>query len=466
MTERAKTQWAKRTSIVFNYLVAFGRRVPSWLKKAPLFPVLVLFLFSLFLAGPVYGFVRLPSKERMTVRVIGTKNFGGQVIFDQEVEVRVGATAGEALEKAVEIDLAGSYVETIAGIKGDQTQYWFYYLNGVMANVFAHSYRLFPGDIQHWDFHDWTTYVMGPSAMTGYFPEPCLHGYGGKVAPTTIVYADGFQDYAQKLKEKLTVLGVREVVIKEASSLTAEEKERNNLFILAPVGSSLLSELNKHYQAREIIYFGEEKIIVRDHKGKHLQTYGPGFGVLQVIQNPWNPKGSLACEGVVWAVTGFDETGVKRAANVLIGQAERLKNTFAAVVGENQLIKVPVTSDGLKTISVETENGVSKQQENAPARALQAEKQEDQEDKVTGEQLGADKTDEHKQSAATENKNEQNGSSEDKQQSLAGQSLPDETNATGQQAALSRLNKLSGFWWVIPLLALIGAGAWWAKRKK
>lgn len=56
------------------------------------------------------------------MRITGTKNFGEEVVFDRKIEVRVGATAGDALEQAAKIEMAGSYIETIEGIKGDQTE--------------------------------------------------------------------------------------------------------------------------------------------------------------------------------------------------------------------------------------------------------------------------------------------------------------------------------------------------------
>jgi hypothetical protein len=142
MNGRIKAQLAKGLNAVLNYLVALNQNFFCWLKKAPLLPALALLFLLLSLVGPVYGFVKLPSKEQMSIRIIGTKNFGEEIVFDRRVEVRVGATAGEALEQAAKIEMDGSYIEAIEGIKGNQTEYWFYYLNGVMANVFAHSYKL------------------------------------------------------------------------------------------------------------------------------------------------------------------------------------------------------------------------------------------------------------------------------------------------------------------------------------
>lgn len=393
----------------------------------------------------------------MTVRVVGTKNFGEQIVFDKEVEVRVGATAGEALEQAVEIDMSGSFIETIAGIKGNQTEYWFYYINGVMANVFAHGYKLQPGDVQYWDFHDWTFYIHSPSAILGAFPEPCRQGYGGKVAPAVVAYAGGFQDEAQKLKEKLVASGVREVAAKDAGTLTADEKKKSNLFIIAPAGSSLINELNKYYREHDSIYFEDGKVIVRDHKGKPAATYGPGWGVLQVTQNPWNPKGSFACEGTVWIISGADETGVKRAANVLAGQPGELKYTFAAAVGNGKMVKAPVGPDGAKTIAVQTEENISRKNK------ATAEKQ------VSPKKQASSPAQEKQQASATTDGEQQAGRQPGEPQAGLREEKPssDRQTETGEAGVQSKLfHRPAIFWWVIPLAAAVGAGAWWLKRKR
>jgi len=495
MVKKIKSRLQEEATPVPGCSIASGgsifrprERLRTWGKPFPPIPgicLLVLLLFLLSLAAPVYGFVRLPSKERMTVRVVGTKNFGEELVFDKQVEVRVGATAGEALEQAVEIDMSGSFIETIAGIKGGQTEYWFYYINGVMANVFAHGYKLHPGDVQYWDFHDWTFYMHGPSAVLGAFPEPCRQGYGGKVAPTMVAYAEGFQDDAQKLKGKLTALGVREVTVKDAASLTAEEKGKSNLFLIAPAGHHLLGELNKQYREQGTVYFEGEKIIVRNHKGKPAATYGPGHGLLQVTQNPWNSKGSWVCEGTVWLVSGVDETGVKRSANILTSQPEKLKYTFAAVVGNGEMVKAPVGPAGVKTVAVQTEENISREKQAATEKRTTPEKQvqpsgEKTVERKTGEEIKiTDKerpqSTEEKQQDGKQPGEPQAGPPEEKQGGSTGEPQagsgeekpsPDEQLQTFNNEQPKPLNRPADFWWIIPLAAAAGAGAWWLKRKR
>lgn len=303
------------------------------------------------------GMIKEQSTEDIQVRVIGTKNFGEELVFDQTVVVKEGTSAGEALEKAAAIEMSGNYIETIAGLKGNQKEYWIYYINGVMANVFAHGYRMKKGDLMHWDFHDWRFYMHSPQAMLSAFPEPCLHGYNGKIKPTVVCYGPGFAAGAEKLKEKLLNNGIKDVTVKEYGSLTAEEKTTFNLFILTKADNPLLQEVNESFVRQELIFFENNQIKVRDYAGKPVKAYGEreGCGVLQMIQNPFNSKGSWACESTVWSVTGLDEEGVNRALDLLLNQTEKLQNTFAVLVDEHNILRAPVSPGGIKTVSLAEE---------------------------------------------------------------------------------------------------------------
>lgn len=313
-------------------------------------------------ALPVEAFVQLPSKERMQVHVTGAKNFGSEVVFDKVVSTGVNSTAGDALEQAAQIDLSGDYIESIAGIKGNQQVYWFYYINGLLSKVFAYGYKLQPGDVETWDFHDWTFYSMGgPSAVLGAFPEPCLHGYRGKVAPTAVVYAPEFAAEARQLGDRLTALGVAGVALKDLNALTDDEKQRDNLFIIATADQPLIASVNQQLQAHEPAYIAGNQIRTRDLAGKDAQTYGAGYGLLDVIQSPWNPLGSWACQNAVWAVTGLDAAGVRRAARVLTGFPAELSRSFALVVGQGEVIRTPIPDGGPQKLAMNTEGESSQQ---------------------------------------------------------------------------------------------------------
>jgi hypothetical protein len=306
---------------------------------------------------------------------------------------------------------------------------------------------------------------MGPSAMIGFFPEPCLHGYEGRVVPTTVVYAQGFYEEAQRLKNKLLKYGVQNVQVKKMSALTVNEKESHNLFLIGLASSPLIKELNQVFQEREVIYFAHNEIIIRNYKGKTGTTYGSGYGILQAAQNPWNPKGSLGCEGVVAVISGLDEPGVKRAANVLINHSEKLKYAFAAVVGKEKVIKAPVTSSGIKVLTVQTEEGISEQKQKKETKEA-LEKQTPVLDLKNQDKKAASKTPETKTKKieASTDTNKNFSLSKTNKAPKDNQLTPVTTKSNSK--AIKNNKHLTDFWWIIPLAIVIEAGIWWIKKKR
>ncbi len=118
-----------------------------------------------------------------------TRDQGSEVIVDREVPA--GLTAMQALDRAADIDTryGGRFVQAINGIGGslDQRRDWFYFINGYEGDRSAAEYKLRPGDVEWWDFRSWKGKMSQP-LVVGAFPEPFLHGYGGKTLPARVVY--------------------------------------------------------------------------------------------------------------------------------------------------------------------------------------------------------------------------------------------------------------------------------------
>ena len=75
----------------------------------------------------------------------------------------------------------GRFVQAIDGLAGDQSQgmAWLYFVNGIQANVGRADYTLHPGDTEWWDYRYWNDLIQVPVAI-GAWPEPFVHGYGGR----------------------------------------------------------------------------------------------------------------------------------------------------------------------------------------------------------------------------------------------------------------------------------------------
>jgi hypothetical protein len=130
-----------------------------------------------------------------------TRDQGAHVLLQRQVPA--GLTAMQALDRVTDITTrySGRYVQSINGIDGsiNARQDWFYFINGYEADRSAAEYRLRNGDVEWWDFRSWRKQLREP-VVVGAFPEPFLHGYGGKRLPARVVYKlDAQRSAAERL---------------------------------------------------------------------------------------------------------------------------------------------------------------------------------------------------------------------------------------------------------------------------
>lgn len=283
------------------------------------------------------------------VRVIATRDFGKELIFDKTVQIDAKATAMDALQKAAQVETkyGGGFVSSIDGISSEyggadsKKKDWFFYINGMVSNVGAGDYVLKEGDIEHWDFRDWSYQQFVP-AIIGSYPQPFLSGFRTSVSPTLVVYEATFHKEAESLVDDLKQMGVSQVSAVSADQLSKGSQEQSNLIIIAGPQNSLILELNRlHKKLGFYAHIEDGKVVVLDSAGKLSKQYDRDCGLIQATQNPWNPQGIGAGESVVWMITGTGANGVRSAANALINNRNELSYAFAAVLSEGITMKVP-----------------------------------------------------------------------------------------------------------------------------
>lgn len=287
--------------------------------------------------------------DTIAVRVVVTRNFGKELMFDERLEVMPNTSAMAALMQVAEVETAygGGFVNGINGLRSGYTGRektetdWFFYVNGIQSNNGALDYKLQEGDIQHWDLHDWSFQKFIP-AIVGNFPEPFVHGYGGKVYSTIIVYQDGWEEDALRVADKLENLGVESVSVRDINGLAGDEKESCNMVLIGTSDFQLIAESNQVWKRLGFFTHLQGGLLeVLDSKGEPLAKYGAGSGVIQATQSPWNPKGTGVCENVVWIVSGLDKAGVKDAVDVLVDRDTDLRYVYTAVIYDKEIVKVP-----------------------------------------------------------------------------------------------------------------------------
>jgi hypothetical protein len=332
------------------------------MPKKPRRPNNTLLLFLVLLTGLCLGELtalavgcRAGSQglaEPVRMRVIATKDFGRELIFDRTVTVEKRLTAQTLLGRVTDFEMDGSYIVEFEGLRGNDRVYWLYYVNGFMSNVFASGYNMRPGDVMQWDFHHWAGTRHGGSAIIGSFPEPFLHGFGGKVSHTIIAYGEGFSAEAEALFDRLGALGVQGISLAHMAELTDRERSESNLILIGLPQEEAMAQLNgAHVPLGLYVWFEEGRMIGGNWKFEPITEFPPGAGVIQATQNYWNKHGIGACENAIFMVSGTDATGVQNAARALIGCADAIlaggnsaiQNAFGAVITpEGEVIRTPL----------------------------------------------------------------------------------------------------------------------------
>ena len=267
-----------------------------------------------------------------------TRGFGThQVAGVNRAHVPGSETVMRMLERSFKVGTryGGGFVQSINGLApSGPTSDWFYYVNGVLASKGAALTAVHAGDRIWWDLHDYSASQNVP-AVVGSFPEPFVHGIGGKRYPVTIECANDVSAACKRVTAAMTALHVP-----AAPQLLGTGSGRDTLGIVvgtwkeisAEVGAELIdygpgaSGVYAHFA-----HHGTELALLNPH-GHVAKTLGAGAGLIAATAD----KSSVP----TWMITGTDTAGVLDAARALTAQA--LHNHFALAVDGSTRLPVPV----------------------------------------------------------------------------------------------------------------------------
>ena len=118
-----------------------------------------------------------------------TRDRGTEVLLT--TSVGAGLTAMQALDREADVETryGGRFVHAVDGLEGSLAAQrdWFWFVNGIEGDRSATEYRLRPGDVLWWDLRSWRGRMRQP-VVVGAFPEPFLHGFGGRRRPAAVRY--------------------------------------------------------------------------------------------------------------------------------------------------------------------------------------------------------------------------------------------------------------------------------------
>jgi hypothetical protein len=272
-----------------------------------------------------------------------TRDFGAKRLLRSSARsIPGGETVMRFLQRHADVETryGGRFVNAIEGLRsgsdGGRRQDWFYYVNGVEADVGAAERKLEAGDRVWWDYHDWSG-VMRVPAVVGSFPEPFIHGSEGKRFPVRIDCAQDARATCEGVSTLLDRAGV-------SPSTTA---------LGAPAGEELLRlvvgewrKVRRDAAARQIeqgpdvsgVFAritpkgGGYELELLDELGRVALGVGPGTGLVAATR--------FEEQQPTWVVTGTDQTGLERAARLL--QRSLLRDRFAVATLRGPPISLPL----------------------------------------------------------------------------------------------------------------------------
>ena len=114
------------------------------------------------------------------VRLVVTRDFGATVLVDTVAPWKKGMTVMRLLAEHATVDTGygGQFVSGIAGVRSTfgsvssaDAADWFYWVDGIMADVGADAWKLHGGETVWWDYHRWAGAMFVPVTLDA-FPAP------------------------------------------------------------------------------------------------------------------------------------------------------------------------------------------------------------------------------------------------------------------------------------------------------
>ena len=240
-------------------------------------------------------------------------------------------------ERKVDTRYGGNFVQSIDGLAGEGSgggSDWFYFVNGIEADVGAAEFELFPGDVVSWDYRRYQA-AMGIPAIVGAYPEPFVHGKEGKRLPVRMECDDDESVACREVRQRLTALGVPVTQAAFGNPGTPDLLR----VVVAPwaearrLRAALTLEQGPQESGVFARFTGEGRALdLLDETGATARTAEPGTGLVAAT--------SIANQGVLWLVTGVDAAGVERAAQAL--DEDTLSDAFAVAVTPSGAVDLPL----------------------------------------------------------------------------------------------------------------------------
>ncbi|MBV8735192.1 MAG: hypothetical protein JO120_10460 [Solirubrobacterales bacterium] len=262
------------------------------------------------------------------VTITVTRDFGAATMGSAVISHPPGGTTALGmLQRRFQVRVgAGSSVRAVGGVAAGATGRWALYINGVASRARA---RVHPGDRLWWDLQD---SGVRPLAAVGSFPEPFVHGIGGRRYPSTLECAGDVAAACRHLAAVLTRAGVP---ISSQAPGTGSGQDSITLVVGTwhEIRAELVATLLESGPRTSGVFarFEGGSLQLLGGHGQVVSTLGPGAGLIAAVAANSAPP--------TWLVVGATERGVAAAARAF--SASRLRDHFALAVSGDHALPVP-----------------------------------------------------------------------------------------------------------------------------
>lgn len=313
----------------------------SFMSAARLLRLTVLAVCALALGGCGLGAGADPDAP---VSLTVTRDFGtGEVLSLPGAKVSGEDTVLRVLRRNAKVKTryGGGFVQTINGVsggrRGGRPVDWFVYVNGSLTDQGAGAVDVHGGDRIWWDHHDWGE-TPDVRAVVGSYPEPFVHGEGGKRLPVRVECSDPKAVACSHVADKLIAFGIPigrsnisrsaaddslRILVGPWSQLRGRDLE-SDAIDSGPKASGVFARFDA----------AGTELTVLDERGRPAHKLRAGTGLIAATRS----KGRQP----VWFVTGTDDAGVAAAARAL--DEGVLSNRFALAVSDDLPVAVPATA--------------------------------------------------------------------------------------------------------------------------
>jgi uncharacterized protein DUF4430 len=272
----------------------------------------------------------------LITRDFGARQLGARIVQDipgSETTMRVLRRISSVTTRS-----GGVVVQSIDGLASGREHGrsvdWLLYVNGMEADKGALATAVHPGDRIWWDLHDRGAASAVP-AVVGQFPEPFLHGAGGKRYPVVLECADDAKDACAAVSDRLAAVGV---IAGRQTLGTGVGQDTLRVFV-GPWrelrGDAALAQIDRGPGVSGVyarFLRGGAALALLDPSGAVLRTLGAGAGLVAATR--------YQQQAPTWAVTGTDAAGVAAAARAL--DERTLARRFALALGPAGDVPLPV----------------------------------------------------------------------------------------------------------------------------